>query len=370
MNLNILGTTTSLYQTSSNKKMTVKIDMTNPNPETSVTYADDAIEMSAGSSDWDTFFGHYPVYIINGVEHLRLKETDFGKAKDSGLPANIGESAIGDVMIAFPRRGIKIETVGDILTVSMTDIQDAPDFKYYAHKKGTINKDKFFIGAYKGYVKADKLRSVAGVSPSLNSLDNFRTFAGNMGSDFKVMSFYQLLFIQVMYILKYKSLNSQEALGKGYTVSNPSMTNTGETFNKGMDYGESTGKEQVKLFGIEDLWGNINEWIDGIKTGNDYSVSTSMNNTVYWVDLGTWTSSNLYGAIKRVDGTTETGFLISQIQSTANYSSFFCDFGQIQNNSYGVHGGSYSHNISSGIFRFTIDFPKTDPRFNARLMML
>src|SRR5574344_1002395 len=46
------------------KKMTVNIDLTNSNPATCITYADDAVGMTAGSSAWDEFFGHYPAAAV------------------------------------------------------------------------------------------------------------------------------------------------------------------------------------------------------------------------------------------------------------------------------------------------------------------
>ena len=50
------------------KVMTVVIDQSNSNPETCITYADDAVGMTSGSSEWDDFFGHYPCLFKNGVE--------------------------------------------------------------------------------------------------------------------------------------------------------------------------------------------------------------------------------------------------------------------------------------------------------------
>ena len=50
------------------KKMTVNIDLSNSNPSTSITYADDAVGMTAGSSEWDEFLGHYPVLFKDGAE--------------------------------------------------------------------------------------------------------------------------------------------------------------------------------------------------------------------------------------------------------------------------------------------------------------
>ena len=62
-----------------------------------------------------------------------------------------------------------------------------------------------------------------------------------------------------MYILKYKNLNSQAALGRGYVDnSNGSAVQTGLTNAKGFNYGSTssgtnTTDNRVKLFGLEDF---------------------------------------------------------------------------------------------------------------------
>jgi hypothetical protein len=48
--------------------MTVEIDQSVGDPSQRCTYKDDAVGMTAGSSAWDTFFGHYPCILTSGVE--------------------------------------------------------------------------------------------------------------------------------------------------------------------------------------------------------------------------------------------------------------------------------------------------------------
>lgn len=123
------------------KKMTAIIDLSNSNPATCVTYADDAVGMTAGDSAWDEFFGHYPVLLKNGVEVGKLNPNNFDQFED-GTTADISSGNAGDAMIAFPRRGLTITTSGTKITISMTDDPDNADFEYNAHTRGTTPKDK------------------------------------------------------------------------------------------------------------------------------------------------------------------------------------------------------------------------------------
>ena len=342
------------------RMMTAVIDLTNSNPETSITYADDAVNMTPGSSDWDEFFGHYPVMLLNGVEGGKLNPNNFAEHED-GTAADITSGAEGDVMIAFPRRGVKITTSsdGNTLTVSMTDSPDDPGFTYYAHTRGNVSKNKFYLGAYKGYESSSKLRSLSGKTITTNkTIDTFRTLAQANGSGYENSGFYQLIFRQVMYILKYKNLDSQTTLGRG-NVDNSSSSSpkqTGGTNTKGMDFGETTGKLQMKLFGLEDFWGNIYEWIDGIYCDSNRHILTatdgfndSGNN---YTDQGQGASANLSNYMSKPQGTSETGFVAKEVSGSA--TTYFCDYGTLYAVGLAAFGGDWDDASYAGAFPLVV----------------
>ena len=49
------------------KIYTIRIDQSNSNPLTCCTYADDAVGMTKGSSEWDDIFGYKPCIMRDGV---------------------------------------------------------------------------------------------------------------------------------------------------------------------------------------------------------------------------------------------------------------------------------------------------------------
>lgn len=320
------------------KIMTVKIDMSNSNPETCVTYADDAVGMTPGSQEWDEFFGHYPCLLKATEEQGKLKRDNF-RQFENGTPADITTGDAGDVMIAFPRKGLRIDTTGDIVTVSMTDDPDNSEFKYYAHSRGDERKDKFYVGAYMGCIKNDRLRSLsdAGFMKADNPMFG-RSKAQNNHPDYLSFSFYQLTFVQTMFVLKYKTLT-----GKNFS-QNPkrlSQNPTGAINADGMDvagiWTYNNEKIILKMFGIEYLFSLWQEWIDGayakVNSGtNSFDLLTTK--CIYGVGYfdddknmlrkGTFvfqrTSRTQY--LKRIHATTETGFL--PISAGGSETTYFC----------------------------------------------
>ena len=339
------------------KIMTVKIDMSNSNPETCVTYADDAVGMTPGSQEWDEFFGHYPCLLKATEEQGKLKRDNF-RQFENGTPADITTGDAGDVMIAFPRKGLRIDTTGDIVTVSMTDDPDNSEFKYYAHSRGEERKDKFYVGAYLSSIKNDKARSLRlkdyDPIPRNNDRINFTTdadrsrvnypFQGrfkaqNNHPNYLAFSFYQLTFIQAMFVLKYKTLTAKN-FSQNLKVYN--YAPLGEADEYGMDvfgiYGSHI-KSVLKIFGLEYLCGQFYaEWIDGIYMKNDVAQSKLVVTTTMakfhtpartsdadpnFIERG----KNSYntkggGGVTRVGGTSELGFV--PVEFGGSQTTYFC----------------------------------------------
>lgn len=354
------------------KIMTVNIDLSNRDPLTSVTYADDAVGMEPKSAAWDGFFGHYPVLFKDGAEVGKLNPGNFAQFED-GSAADITSGEAGDVMVAFPRRGVRISTVGDTLKVSMTDDPDSPDFKYYAHERGDSRREAFYLGAYKGYVGSSKLRSLSGKTPTGGkTMGAFRGQAHAMGEGYENSGFYQLTFRQVMYILKYKNLDSQAAVGQGY-VNATAVASTGGTNTKGMDYGDTFCNSQVKLFGLEDFWGNIWEWIDGVATDSTHNILTATDGfndsaTGYIIRGQGGDISTAY--MSKPQGTSETGFLGKE--ASGSKATYFCDMVKSAPSCIGLFGGYRRYEDGAGAFCLYIgeNLSASGDSLGSRLMFL
>lgn len=359
------------------KTMTVILDLNNPDPTTWATYADDAVGLTAESAAWDTFFGHYPCILDNGIELGKLKRNNFAQYED-GTSAPI--TTLGkDVMICFPRRGIKIEyTDSSHLSVSMTNEEGKSGYSYMGHSYKGNSCDKFYLGAYKGNILSNKLYSVSGQVPTTNvTIGNFRSYAQARGTGYEQSAFYQLTFRQAMYVLKYKGQNAQVAVGRGFVDDNSAIYgNTGYTNDKGMDWGESTGKFPMKLFGLEDFYGNIFEFIDGIHSGSNRQLLAADGNyndtgSGYITVSSATASSNWSRFMRYPVGTNAGGFapLVSDTNA-GSATTYFCDYADVGADRLAFFGGYWKNASNAGVFYLQVSLQAsiTYPNYGARLM--
>ena len=358
------------------KTMTVLLNLNTSDPTQWAVYDDDAMFMEAGSDEWDEFFGHYPCILENGVELGKLNRDNFAQYED-GTTAPI--TTLGkDVMICFPRRGIKIEYLdADTLSVSMTNEDNKEGYSYMAHSYKGNPLDKFYLGAYKGYVSWGSLYSTSGVAPAINTtIENFRTFAQTRGTGYEQSGFFQLTFRQVMYLLKYKGQNAQIAIGRGFVDGNSAAHATGGTNTRGMDWGESTGQDQMKLFGLEDFYGNVYEFIDGLYSDANrklYVADGNFNDTgTNYTDANTSTfSSNVSGYLRYPVGTNLAGFNGGS-QTYGDASTYFCDYTIVGASHLAYFGGFWNDGDYAGVFRLDVNRTASfsSANYGARLMYM
>lgn len=345
--------------------MTVKINLANSNPAKCGSYADDASTMSSGKdiAAWKDFFGYRVCMFKDGKVVEYLDPANFTKF-ENGSNADITSGNAGDVMVQFPRRGVRISKSGKVVTVSMTDNPSDPSFKYYAHQRGSINKDYFYLGAYDGWVGENKLRSLSGKTPSDDKiLAQFDKYGKANGTGYGIMGYYQWLFIQVMYILQFKgNLNSQSTVGYGNS-SGRSAKKTGRSNTNGMIYGDNS---VVKLFGIEDAWGNVAQFVNNYYSNSNYHVTTTTDDTVTdvnkYVDRGFFGRASNTSSMYYTDcmGTTEAGFTITSDSFDGSSSTYFCDYACFISNCILNVGGYYNADDTSGLFSFSLDWtPET-----------
>ena len=137
------------------------------------------------------------------------------------------------------------------------------------------------------------------------------------------------------------------------------------------DYMTSGGRH-IKCLGIEDFWGNIFEYIDGIATDGNYNIMTTTtnfnDNRSGYKNLGQGPTTS--GYMKTVQGTTEKGFIMKS--GVGSETTYFSDFNGIGTSAVLYFGGSYQHGDNSGVFtHFLSHFVnRADSLTGSRLMYL
>ena len=354
------------------------------------SYSDDASGLIAWSTAFDEFYNYSAVRLnsAGAVTAEVAQSTPWQLNLSSLWTLTSGDN----VMIKFPRLGIKMSKSGSTVTLSITDNPDAEAdwFQYYAHSRWTlsspIKKDALYLWAFKAYNSSNVLKSWSWQSPVVsitqqNCINYARANDGNTGSaGYDIIWFYQREFINALYMMKYWNPDCQSVIWRWYTGWSAKV-NTGWTVSQtSATYGTTSATQQVKLFWLEDWWGNIHEWIgwmctDGsknlwtalswfvwdIKTSSPYENTwTTIQHTGSWYDLSSivWSNKWLFAPIATV--------------SNSNYDTYYCVYAYVFASRLASAGGGWSHGSSAGAFLLDVarsaSIAGTD--VGARLMFL
>lgn len=355
------------------KKYTAYIDTTNPNSVSAVTYADDAVGMTPGSSIFDDFFGARPCLFVAGARVKYLNPDNF--AQDvNGNPVDIVTLG-NDVMIEFPKRGYRINAPSSSqLVVSVTDEPFKAGYYYYAFSKNAEgDSNYFYLGAYDGYFSNNQVYSSSNKTPTGATFANVLSWCRARGVGYNPMGWYQLMYIQILFVLKYKSIDSQAALGYGYTNTG-AVTASGTGNTKGMNYGNKVNyTDVVKFLGLENIWGNIGKWAAGVNTTGGMSFVTAFLPSLFSAtDFGAYMNHGVLGTINqnymsKASGGMHGGFVAIQVLGSA--TTYFADQAYIAASGFFYFGGGRLGTTSSGLFtQYTASNSATDA--TTRLMFI
>lgn len=261
----------------------------------------------------------------------------------------------------------------------------------WMHWRNGKEVDEVFVGAYKASIydvsagayllndeqvadfDADKLCSIAGAKPCSGetqalTLPNARKLAQNRGPGWGLVDFISASMVQMLMLVELGHFNAQTKIGRGIVDVSEGTGNmampTGQTAALGNQSGQATGNvhpvtgqaaNSVSYRGLEDWWGNIWEWTDGINIRNlvpyvadhDY-VSNKFDG--HYKSLGiTLPSENGYVADIAVSDDYDWGFLPSEVGATA--STGLCDyFYQSAGDRVAMRGGNWSRGSDAGPF--------------------
>ena len=332
------------------KYYTVRIDLNNPDPETSCTYMDDAVGMTPGYDGWKNELiidSIKPCILTDGGEVVGyfLDKEDMSKGYSSTFATE--PELRTDYMIEFPLMGYKLWNDENYQYVSVTDDPNAEDkgYCYYAHSLNVEKDcDKIYIGAFLGYVDGLILYSDKDKTPTTStSLIDFRNYAASYsGEGYSLISFYPWTLLQCLYVIIYKNLNSQAALGQGYTNAS-AIDVTGTTLSQPFCSGDpNNNTKHVKFLGIEDFWGNLYGWLDGLYLDGDDNILTDYRNSQFTGSGHNFqfNTGQIYGRpgyISKILGNNAGGFVPTEFNGSN--STYFADEGNVYPECFGICGG-------------------------------
>jgi hypothetical protein len=282
------------------------------------------------------------------------------------------------------------------------------------HLRDGKEVDEIFIGAYKASCydvsdgaynltdapgidftpgSGDKMASIAGAKPISGfendlTLPNARILAQNRGPGWGLVDFISVSMVNMLMLVELGHFDAQTKIGRGIvdvsvTEGNMAMP-TGQTAELGNQSGQATGNvhpvtgeaaNSISYRGLEDWWGNINEWTDGINIRNlvpyvadhDY-VSDKFDG--HYESLG-FTMPNVNGYVSDIGVTDkfDWGFLPSAVGGSD--STKLCDhYYQNTGDTVAARGGSWSVGSSAGPFGWAVNYSasRRDRLRGARLL--
>ncbi len=201
-------------------------------------------------------------------------------------------------------------------------------------KVGNNEIDYVMVGKYEGSGSSSRVYSKSGQTPLVSiTMDNFRNGCKANGAGYQQYDFMIDLILKELWLVEMKTTNCQSIM-YGYANNNSSAISTGATDSvttpSGSQLSNTDGKHACKYRGIENPWGNINKWCDGISfSGSSVYVCTEPNayqagkTSGLYAYYGTRASSD--GFVKTVAPLIE-GSLIQYVTAVgADETSYYCD---------------------------------------------
>ena len=128
------------------------------------------------------------------------------------------------------------------------------------------------VSRYEGLIISGKLQSKTGVTPTTSvDINDFRTAATALNADGKkgyhLWDVHTLDALQVLFTIEFATLDSQSIMEGNTDNTGNSLMNTGATDNvKGSSGFVTSGATPMTYRGIENLYGNLGMWTDGLNT--------------------------------------------------------------------------------------------------------
>ncbi len=220
--------------------------------------------------------------------------------------------------------------------------------------------EAFYISRYDASGSTSALASKSGqtilgsVTPA-----NFRTAAKNIGTNWGLLDIWRISAIQMLYLVEYADYNSQSKLGNG--ISNGSKTATGGCDSLKMKSGCTSDdkKHSVIYRGIEDIFGNVFQFIDGINI-KSRKAYVSTNRDGYTCDVFSgdykavgYTNASSDGYIKEMGYDSNYPGIQLPKTSGGSDSTYIPDYYWQTTGNAVVWFGGYLHDLSCGLWFWT-----------------
>ena len=314
------------------------------------TTATAGIGATAGSSPFDNIYpwSEMDEYNVSGgAITVKRGEAGFSRANDT--------------VVKIPKFYYKVVDNSSTSTRCFY-ISEGPSDGFTLHpafSRGGVEKDAIYVGRYQTYNSS----TITGNAPQVSlTRGQFRSYATSKGSNWCQWDYASWCAIWMLYLVEFSDWNSQSKIGNGFT-SMPSASNSGGTDSMTYFTGRAAGSDgstAVQYRHIENLWGNVFQWVDGINFNEaslyvctdpaKFADDTSANYTY----IGDKVASN--GYISKLNYLTSAPYAFAPGEGSGSTSTYIPDY-HYQSSGWRVLcvGGSWSDGLDAGLFCFLAD---------------
>ena len=319
-----------------------------------------AVGTGSGSSPFDSYMPWM------GMEECTLNNATGKVSSKKGDPGFKRTSIDRPVMVKIPEFYYKIERVGSIFRYY---IADGPVDGLSLHPgSGDNYLARYEAGEASSGTLGFILASYSGTTPSVSKTrSTFRDYARNMASGFQLRDIAAWCAYDLLYLVEYADWDSQKKIAQGL-VNNPSVNKTGLTDAMVYHTGRANSSDNsaVQYRWIENPWGNVREWVDGINFQNrtayictdptKYADDTTANYTSTGVTLSSTT-----GWIKGLGLSTDFPWAYLPNEPGGSSTTYIPDY-MYSGGGWRVLnvGGSYSKRLNGGQFYFDASNTSSD----------
>ena len=319
----------------------------------------------------------------------------------------------GQVMVEIPKFYVKYSRTADVLKWYVSKYHLTGFEIHPAFLKDGVEVDYRYIGAFEAVpyddgasayndgagaaasnfnggavdLANDKIGSVAGYkSLTDETIVEFRTLAGNIGSGWQQLDVFLIGAVQLLYLIEYADFNSQVEIGtgntsydawdfsnnvgyNGYSIPDGNATaasNTAEDALGITDVNDGiTNREYMSYRGIENLYGSVWNWYDGLNMySNKAYVCYKSSNYESYANAGAESlvkNHELIGTLANASGYVQDiydygfGFFADDV-SGGSASTYITDYYyQAAGWRVAALGGYASHGVKAGVFHLHVD---------------
>lgn len=319
-----------------------------------------AVGTGSGSSPFDSYMPWM------GMEEYNIINTS-GKVLNKKGESGFTRTNISvPVMVKIPEFYYKIEKSGSIFRYY---VSDGPVDGLSLHPgSGDNYLARYEAGEASSGTMGLILASYSGTTPSVSKTrSTFRDYARNMASGFQLRDIAAWCAYDLLYLVEYADWEGQKKIAQGL-VNNPSVNKTGLTDAMVYHTGRANSSDNsaVQYRWIENPWGNVREWVDGINFQNrtayictdptKYADDTTANYTSTGVTLSSTT-----GWIKGLGLSTDFPWAYLPNEPGGSSTTYIPDY-MYSGGGWRVLnvGGSYSKRLNGGQFYFDASNTSSD----------